>query len=217
MKNIILSIKKIFFKNNCVCCGQKPSDNLIYLCYNCFEKLIRQKSLNKVSDTYYLWPYTTEFRKMLLEYKNNSVLAIGRIIAGLIEEEIFYVIYKEEIDYVIPVPINYRREQTRGFNQTEEILSNLNYSFVKSSRVKNTKKMFKILDKNKREKNIKNSFKLNKELSGKNILIFDDIITTGATIEEFKRELLKNNEVNKIIVFSLAAGKTYMNTNKRMC
>lgn len=176
-----------------------------------------QKSLNKFEDTYYIWPYKTDFRKLLLEYKNNSVLAIGQIISSLIEEEMFQVICKEEIDYVIPIPINYRREQTRGFNQVEEILKNLNYAFLKSSRVKNTKKMFKILDKEKREKNIKNSFRIEEKLIGKNILIFDDIITTGATIKEFKNELLKNNKVNKIIVFSLAAGKTYMNTNKRMC
>ena len=77
--------------------------------------------------------------------------------------------------------------------------------------------MFKLLDKEKRENNIKNSFKVDKEFKAKNILIFDDIITTGATIEEFKRELIKNGEVNKIVVFSLSASKTYMNSNKRMC
>ena len=173
--------------------------------------------MNKVGYTYYIWPYKGEFRKLLLEYKNNSRLALGKIISSLIEEEIFKVVYEEDIDYIVPIPINFRREQIRGFNQVEEILKNLNYSFLKTNRVKNTKKMFKLLDKEKRENNIKNSFKVDKEFKAKNILIFDDIITTGATIEEFKRELIKNGEVNKIVVFSLSASKTYMNSNKRMC
>lgn len=217
MKNIIQNIRRLFFDNSCTCCGEKASDNLIYLCYNCLDKIVRQKSLNKVGDTYYIWPYKGEFRKLLLEYKNNSRLALGKIISSLIEEEIFKVVYEEDIDYIVPIPINFRREQIRGFNQVEEILKNLNYSFLKTNRVKNTKKMFKLLDKEKRENNIKNSFKVDKEFKTKNILIFDDIITTGATIEEFKRELIKNGEVNKIVVFSLSASKTYMNSNKRMC
>lgn len=152
-----------------------------------------------------------------MEYKNNSRLALGKIISGLIEEEIFKVVCEEDIDYIIPIPINFRREQIRGFNQVEEILKNLNYFYLKTDRVKNTKKMFKILDKEKRENNIKNSFRVEKEFNAKNILIFDDIITTGATIEEFKKELLRNGKVNKIVVFSLSASKTYMNSNKRMC
>lgn len=217
MKNIILSIKKILFHDACVCCGEKASDNLIYLCYNCLDKIVKQKSLNKIGDTYFVWQYKTEFRKLLLEYKNSSRLALGKIISSLIEEEIFKVVYEEDIDYIVPIPINFRREQIRGFNQVEEILKNLNYSFLKTDRVKNTKKMFKILDKEKRESNIKNSFRVEKEFNAKNILIFDDIITTGATIEEFKKELIKNGKVNKILVFSLSASKTYMNSNKRMC
>ena len=126
-------------------------------------------------------------------------------------------IYTEDIDYVIPIPINYRREQERGFNQVEEILKNLNYSYISSHRRKNTKKMCKILDKEKREKNIKDSFNVDEKFQGKNILIFDDIITTGATIKEFSEEIKKQNKVNKIIVFSLSAGKTYINSHKRMC
>jgi len=77
--------------------------------------------------------------------------------------------------------------------------------------------MCKILDKEKREKNIKGSFNIDVRLQGKNILIFDDIITTGATIKEFSEEIKKQNKVNKIIVFSLSAGKTYINSHKRMC
>ena len=65
--------------------------------------------------------------------------------------------------------------------------------YLKVKRIKNTKKMFKILEEDKRNQNIKNSFFINNEtnLSNKNILLFDDIVTTGATLREIKSEILK--------------------------
>lgn len=217
MKNLIQSIKSLLFNDDCAICGKNLSDSEDYICYNCLNILIKQKSLNKKEEVYYLWHYRDKFRKFLLEYKSKSRLALGKIISSLIEEEFFKVIYDEDIDYIVPVPINYKREQERGFNQVEEILKNLNYKYIEANRVKNTKKMFMLLDKSLREKNIKNSFSFDENISGKNILIFDDIITTGATIDEFKKELEKNGEAKKIIIFSLAVGKTYINSIKRMC
>lgn len=205
------------FDNSCVCCGGKSSDKFLYLCYDCLNILIKSKSLNKVENTYFLWTYSETLRKLILKYKSHSILALGNIISSLIEEEFFTVMLEEDIDYVIPIPISYKRQQERGFNQVEEILKNLNYSYLTGERIKNTKKMCKIYDKNKREKNIKDSFYFEKNLLGKNILIFDDIITTGATIREFVEELEKKGKFNKIVVFSLSVGKTYLRPDKRMC
>ena len=164
-----------------------------------------------------MWSYSKTLRTLILKYKSHSILALGNILSSLIEEEFFQVVFQEDIDYVIPIPISYRRKQERGFNQVEEILKNLNYSYIEGKRIKNTKKMCKIYDKDKRRKNIKDSFFIEKDLSGKNILIFDDIITTGATIREFVEEIEKKGKFNKIVVFSLSVGKTYLRPDKRMC
>lgn len=217
MKNIILNIRNLLFDTSCVCCGGKSSDKIFYLCYDCLNILIKSKSLNRVENTYFLWTYSETLRKLILKYKGQSILPLGKIISSLIEEEFFEVVFEQDIDYVIPIPISYKREQERGFNQVEEILKNLKYSYLTGKRLKNTKKMCKIYDKNKREKNIKDSFYFEKDISGKNILVFDDIITTGATIKEFVEELEKKGKCNKIVVFSLSAGKTYLRSDKRMC
>ena len=130
-------------------------------------------------------------------------------IACLIENGVGFVLEKEDIDYIIPVPISTQRESERGFNQTEVLLDALKIHYLKIKRIKNTKKMFKILEENKRNQNIKNSFFINNDtnLSNKNILLFDDIVTTGATLREIKSEILKKYKVNKIVVLALAAAR----------
>ena len=91
----------------------------------------------------------------------------------------------------------------------DEILKKLNLDYVELVRVKNTKKMHRILDQEKRNENVKNSFFNKKKIdfSNKTILLFDDIITTGATLKALKKEIEKENINIKIVVFCLAAAR----------
>lgn len=102
-----------------------------------------------------------------------------------------------EFDVVIPVPLNLRREGTRGFNQSELLCSgfsdagyNVDSSIVVRS--KNTATQT-FLSKTERKQNVENAFKvLNKsKVKGKNILVVDDVYTTGATINAIA-QVLKN-------------------------
>lgn len=61
--------------------------------------------------------------------------------------------------------MNKKRKNERGFNQVDEILKALNIRYYEIERVKNTKKMHKILDEKLREENIKGSFRVGKNLT----------------------------------------------------
>ena len=133
-----------------------------------------------------------------------------RDIAFLIKKPIFQLIEREKIDIIIPVPISEERELERGFNQIEYLLECLDIKYKKIERIKNTKHMYTLKDNKKREKNVRSVFKNSLNLKNKNILIVDDIVTSGATINSISEELRKNNENINIKVFSIAMAKHFI-------
>ncbi len=113
---------------------------------------------------------------------------------------------------VVPVPLHKKRFRERGFNQSEllakKIALGLNLPLNTNTliKIKNTAAQTEVKNKNNREKNLIGCFRLNNEtLTGKNILLIDDVHTTGATAKTIS-EILKTNGAKKIIV--LVAGRT---------
>ena len=113
-----------------------------------------------------------------------------------------------KFDYILFVPLHKKRMRKRGVNQAEKIAKSLskliNISVVDNiERIYNTERLYK-LNKDEREKELKNVFVLKDskhELKNKNILLVDDIFTTGATVNEISK-LLKLKNVNKVYVMT---------------
>ena len=133
-----------------------------------------------------------------------------RDIAFLIKKPIFQLIEREKIDIIIPVPISEEREIERGFNQIECLLECLDIKYKKIERIKNTKHMYTLKNNEKREKNVESAFKNNLNLENKNVLIVDDIVTSGATINSISEELRKNNKNINIKIFSIAIARHFI-------
>ena len=70
--------------------------------------------------------------------------------------------------------------------------------------------MYTLKDNKKREKNVRSVFKNSLNLENKNILIVDDIVTSGATINSISEELRKDNENINIKVFSIAIARHFI-------
>ena len=142
-----------------------------------YEGIIRDKILQyKFEDKAYM--YNT-FAKIIL--KNEKI-------CGLLKK----------YDIIIPVPIHKKRKAQRGYNQTQLIASKISkYVEIKLCddvliKSKNTIAQSK-LNKNKRKQNIKGAFKIlnSEKIQGKNILLFDDIYTTGSTVNECSKILTR--------------------------
>ncbi len=109
---------------------------------------------------------------------------------------------------IVPVPLHPKRLQQRGYNQSLEIAQivskNLNIPIERHwcERLKNTEPQSGLDAKN-RQHNIKNAFNIKTPHHYKHIAIFDDVVTTGHTVEALAK-LLRQENVNIIQVWSMA-------------
>jgi len=118
--------------------------------------------------------------------------------------------FENKFDLIIPVPLHKNDLKKRGFNQSVLLSKVIGDYFSipvgESVLIKKKITPFQVnLSKKEREKNILKAFSVEKpeEINGKNILILDDVFTTGATVEECAKELIKSRAKN-IFVLTLA-------------
>ena len=144
-----------------------------------------------------------------MKYRGRKDIGIelGKLYSTTLKSSGFY----EGMDIVIPVPLHPSKLRKRGFNQSELIATGvaqiaglpLETSCLKRITGTGTQTRSSRFD---RWINVKGIFTVEKPylLTGKHILLIDDVITTGSTIESCANELLKIEKV-RVSVISLAA------------
>lgn len=208
-KSLVQSIKELIFSQKCPIC-KKLSQRGFYICDSCYRKLKKKGTLKNIGNYYYLYYYEIDIKNLIADFKLKNRKELGIEIANLIKKDLKNLIEEKDIEVVLPVPISIERERERGFNQVEELLNNCNIEYQKIYREKNTKHMYELLDKKTRKENIFNAFKTRElDLQNKNILIVDDIVTTGSTIKEMIKEIKKVSSPKNIYIFSLAISRRF--------
>lgn len=209
MKNLVQNFKKIIFSQRCPICNEEVSGKY-YLCDSCYIRLRKKSKLKNQGNFYYCFYYDEDIKKVIADFKLNNRKNLGMEIASIIKRNLLFLIEAKKIDVVIPVPISKKRMNERGFNQVEVLLDCCHVKYEKIYREKDTEHMYKFLNVKERERNIKNVFK-NKNLviDNKNILIVDDIVTTGTTIKEIIKELCKSSIPKETYIFSIAISKIF--------
>ena len=133
------------------------------------------------------------------------------------EHSVFFAEYRNEF-VVVSVPLHKARLKKRGYNQSEilakEVAAALGMPFVKDCiiRTRDTTPQSEIKQIDEREENIKDAFSVERPdiLKANNVLIVDDIYTTGATINELSR-MIKSVSDKRIFAVTLAisSGRKY--------
>lgn len=185
----------------CLRCGKRNPYGVY--CPSCTGKIRPDRVLS-------VFDYCDEVKKIIHEFKYKDYSALSEELARLMVPIISDL--KNYSNYtLVPIPIDEKKRQYRGYNQSELLVNHLGKLTnlpVKNilSRVHDSRPSQAQLEKDERRKNIKGAFFVkNATEIGENIILVDDVITTGSTIEEATKVLKKAGGKN-VICLSFALG-----------
>ena len=214
----------LIFPKLCCACNISLLKNEKTLCVNCIVSLPKtnfhldkENPVNKVfwgrvqiemATSFYLFSKKSRVQELLHRLKYKGVKEVGFVVGKLLGYDLATSIHFKGIDFVVPVPLHENKLKKRGYNQSEWIAKGVAEAmnvpigietlFRKEDSQTQTKK-----SKYKRWENVGEIFGIsNSYLDGKNVLLIDDVVTTGATIEACAQVLIKQN--CKVFVATIA-------------
>ena len=154
--------------------------------------------------------FSKTVQNLIHELKYNEMKRITKYLGKYVSEYLHLFQPFENIDIIAPVPLHKVKKRARGFNQAEflskEISRYVNWQHIPHLILRNrfTDTQTK-LNRKQRQENVSGAFALNTKFNilNKNILIVDDVFTTGATVNSISK-LLKKNHAGKIYVLTIA-------------
>ena len=95
------------------------------------------------------------------------------------------------IEHVVPVPLSAERLRNRGYNQAVEIARHLRKDVLELSLCERTRDAPPQIElpHDERQRNVRGAFRCTRPLDGARIAVVDDVMTTGATLDEIARTL----------------------------
>ncbi|MBR3622256.1 MAG: ComF family protein [Selenomonadaceae bacterium] len=211
--SLIESLLNLLFPPKCPVC-KAIVEHKGDFCENCLKKLSKVRFLKTMSkdvrQIVSVAPYEGGVRELIIDIKFNKRKEKASSARNLLNEyDSAIPAYPKGIQAVY-VPISKKRLRERGFNQVELIfkdwLKMRNIEVLGALvRIKDTKPQFKLSPKE-RKANIDGAFEVLGDARGKDILLLDDIFTTGATVYECAKTL-KEHGANDIFVLTLSSNK----------
>jgi ComF family protein len=200
--------EKISFITGSICpiCGmpflESPAGS--HICGNCLTNKPYYNQARSVAG------FETVIMDTIHKFKYGRRVSSGNALGSFMADFSFPDLDFSEYSLLVPVPLHIKRLRERGFNQSLLLAKELgkkhklpvNFSLLKRCRFTLTQTG---LNRNEREKNIKGAFIVTdkKKIAGENIILIDDVYTTGATINECARVLMKAG-AQRVAVLTLA-------------
>ncbi len=195
-------------KKSCATCGRPYAGNTDSLEYQC-------GSCKKGSKTYYakarsIGLYYGTLKKIIQHLKYRKIKGIAPKLADWMIEHMPEDMYIQKYDFILPAPIHIRRLRQREFNQSLILAKPIAKYYSRPLMLYNLyrKKMDQAqagLNRNLRITNVKGDFgiKYPERIKDKKLLLIDDVYTTGATVRECAKVLLKSG-AQQVDVLTLA-------------
>lgn len=191
----------------CMKCGKPIWKETEEYCYDC----------KKVKHYYEwgrsLWIHKTPVNESIYAFKYKNRRCYGEIFARELAKEYGKCLKQKKVELIIPIPLHKSRIKERGYNQTEILAkylgeyTGIEVDKVSLIRIKKTTPQ-KCNNDKERKKNIKNAFVLKKKINVENVVLIDDIYTTGSTLDEAAR-ILKKAGVSNVYFLTISVGQGY--------
>jgi ComF family protein len=219
-------ILSLLFPRLCYACGNHLLRNEKLICTECYI-LIPRTNYHLVEDNpvsrlfwgrcriekasaFSFYTKDSRIRKLIHNLKYKGIREVGFELGKIYGQSLMRSDFLDGIDLIIPVPLHSSKMRIRGFNQSDIISTGLSEatgvplgaSILERISISETQTKKSRYD---RWINVEGIFNVNdpEKIKGKHILLIDDVITTGSTLESCAVELLKNEGV-KVSVAALA-------------
>jgi ComF family protein len=231
IQQYITDVYHLGFPNNCLLCRKSLTKAEKDLCFYCIESLPYTNQLaeaeNPVAQRFWgrlslesaaAFLYVNKTNQVhslmhLLKYKNKKRIGVklGRLMGFEFKKanSIF-----QNIDLIVPLPLHWKKEKQRGYNQCDFIAEGLaavteipwNNKVVarEKENISQTKK-----SKYERWENVEGIFSVKNPsaMEGKSILLIDDVVTTGSTLEACAHTILQVPDVKLSVLAVATAGR----------
>lgn len=216
----------LLFPRLCYGCGNHLMRNEKLICTECFvviprtnyhlkpdnpvARLFWGRCLIEKAASFSFYTRDSRIRKLIHQLKYKGVREIGAELGRIYATSLMASGFLEGIDLIIPVPLHPAKKRKRGFNQSEYISAGISEASgipVDTLSLARSKKSATQTRKSRygRWSNVEGIFilKFPEAVAGRHILLVDDVITTGSTLEACAGEILKV-ENTRVSVVSLA-------------
>lgn len=226
MKNAIQSLLHLFFPHTCAGCGSDIIDHNQLLCLHCIDRLphtgfhrFAGNPVEKIfwgrlpiacATSFLYFTKSSVLQHLVHQFKYKGKMEIGEYIGRRMGEVMLEASRFQNIDALVPLPLFAARERKRGYNQSGILCDGIaevlqvpvlkNIIARKSATETQTHK-----SRTERWANISGRFELlqPEAIRDKHVLLVDDVITTGATLEACGQELMRTGNT-RLSIFTMA-------------
>lgn len=214
--NSVDYIGRLICHPHCICCDLPFNiDDDRVLCDECYEEVMSRVldvsvdlKNEYVDKFYYCFTYGTWYsNKLIAHAKYVSSRSFNSLIGSLCTQSIRKHNLINLLDFVTYAPRRPTQVRYYGFDQSKEIALAVAEAsgipcrdLLKRVGISKAQKELNHVD---RKKNIKGKFRCDEDLTGKTVLLIDDVLTTGSTTGECAR-MLKAQGANRVFVWALA-------------